>query len=249
MDVSRLSSGWVIALALGAATGEAMGGVLLLFPKTRRPAALFLAAMHGFILLMIGPFGYKWNAVVWPWNIAMMVALWAIFWRREACAWPTPNLICRAWWRDARVQSPLMVPAVVFLFGIMPILSFFGWWDSYLSFSLYSGSTCECDIQIDPEDYLRLPPAAQAATDPDTGSVDQTMWSTTELGAMPYPEHRIALNICRSLARRARHGPVLVQLGGKPNIWTGKRRYQFFWYPPGGGPAREISYDEFHASH
>ena len=138
-----------------------------------------------------------------------------------------------------------MVPAVVFFFGIMPALSFLGRWDSYLSFSLYSGNLDDCDIQIDPADFARMPPAVRAATDPNSGAVDQTAWSNAELGAMPYPEHRIALNVGRSLARRARHGPVLVELDGKPNIRTGQIRSQYFCCPPGGGPPREISSDAY----
>ena len=247
-DVMRLSGGWVTAMALSAAAGEAAGGVLLLFPKTRRPAALFLAAMHGFVLLMIGPLGYKWNQVIWPWNIVMIVALWALFWKQEGDPWPTPRLMCPAWWRTARARSPIMVPTMAFLFGIMPLLSFWGRWDSYLSFSLYSGSLCKRDIQIDPEDYNRMPSAAQAATDPDSGFVDQIEWSIAEMGAMPYPEPRIALSIGRALARRARHGAVRVQISGKPNMLTGQRKKQYFACPPGGAPAYEIAYDEFSAS-
>ena len=245
VDVNRLHGGWEIALALSVAAGEAAAGFLLLFLKTRRLAALFLVTMHGFILLMIGPFGYKWNVVVWPWNIAMPIALWALFWRRNAGSWPAPNLLSTRWWSVARTRSPLILPTVVFCFGTLPILSFFGWWDSYLSFSLYSGSVCQCDIQIDPEDYERMPPAAQAATDPDSGAVDQISWSMMELGAMPYPEHRIALSVGRSLARYARHGPVIVQLRDQPNVMTGKRKYRYVRFPPGGGgPPRRSATNE-----
>jgi uncharacterized membrane protein YphA (DoxX/SURF4 family) len=247
LDVSRLNTRWALAWALCAAGAEMMGGVWLLFPKTRRPAALFLISMHGFILLMIGPFGYQWNTVIWPWNIAMMVGLWALFWRREASAWPTPNLLRRVWWREVGARSPLLVPVVLLFFGLMPMFSFFGWWDSYLSFSLYSGSTCKCEIYVDAEDLWRLPPAAVAATDLNTDSLNPITWSTEEMGAMPYPEPRIYRSLCTYLARRARHGPVLVQISGKPNLLTGERREQYFCFPSGGGPAREISEDEFDA--
>lgn len=248
-DVNSLNGRWIAAMALGAAAVEALGGALLLFRRTRRPAALFLVAMHCFILLMIGPFGYRWNAVVWPWNVAMILVLWALFWRRQASSWPTPNLISRGWWREAIKRSPFLLPAVLFLFGVMPILSFFGRWDSYLSFSLYSGALCDCEIQIDPEDYARMPPAARKATEADSGLLDLTDWTTAELGAMPYPEHRIALNVCKSLARRARHGPVLIQLGSKPNLLNGRREYQYFSFPPGGGPPRKISAAQFNGQH
>ncbi len=111
VDLNHLRGGWETAMALSAAAAEEMGGLLLLFPRTRRAAVFFLIAMHCFVLVMIGPFGSKWNQVVWPWKIAMAIALWALFWRRETGPWPAPNLLGLAWWREARSRSPRMVAA------------------------------------------------------------------------------------------------------------------------------------------
>lgn len=248
-DLSRIHGGWAIAMALSAACAEALGGLLLLSPRTQRLGALFLISMHGSILLMIGPFGYRWNYVIWPWNFAMMLSLWALFWRRDSPPWPTARPLGREWWSEVRARRLWLAPAVLLLFGVMPIFSFVGRWDSYPSFSLYSGSTCESEIRIDPDDLPVLPPSAKAAANPTDGSLDLTDWSIAEMNAIAYPEHRIAINVARSLARHVRRAPVLIELRSRPHFLSGQRTSQYFECPPGGGAPKPISEEEFNASH
>jgi len=249
LDLSHWGGRWEAGMALGAAGAEAIFGILLLHPRTRRPAALFLICMHGFILLMIGPFGYKWNAVIWPWNCAMMLALWSLFARKSMNSWSAPGVLTQGWWREVLSRRSFMVPGVLVAFGIMPLFNFIDRWDSYPSFSLYSGSTCKSEIEIDPADWKWMPAAAKSAIDPDTGDVDLISWSTSELGAMPYPEHRIAMNAAISLAKRARNGPVLIQLQSRPNPLTGVRKYRYYRLAPGTGRPSEISESVYNAEH
>jgi len=37
---------------------------------------------------------------------------------------------------------------VVGLCGLLPILSYFGWWDSYFSFALYSANVPRADLYV-----------------------------------------------------------------------------------------------------
>jgi uncharacterized membrane protein YphA (DoxX/SURF4 family) len=249
LDLSSWGGKWEAGLAVCAAATEALAGILLLFPRTRRPAALFLICMHGFILVMIGPSGYRWNMVIWPWNCAMMLALFTLFVRKDAMSWHAPRLTKQEWWRETVSRRSVMTPAILVACGIMPAFNFIDRWDSYPSFSLYSGSTCKSEIEIDPVDYERMPAAARTAIDRDTGNVDLIAWSTGELGAMPYPEHRIAMNVAASLAKRARSGPVLIQLQSRPNPLSGLRKFRYYSFAPGAGRAREISEAEYNSSY
>lgn len=237
-------------LAIIAAVIEAAGGLLLFFRRTRRPAALALMAMHIFILVMLGPLGRVTNHAVWPWNIAMIATLWLIFASRNA---PdvvlAERLFSGAWWRSVRQGSKGSVPsrahsvwvsAAILLFGAMPALNFMDMWDSYLSFSIYSGMIHNVRFHMVEEDRKLLPPHVMDLVGED-GGFDPTLWAVRELTSAPYPEPRAMIRMGRELARRATHGDVYVQIGGRPDIITGKRRIEVFRCPMGGGePVQEV---------
>jgi hypothetical protein len=250
LSVKALPAHAWAAVALAAAATEALAGLALLARRAWRPGAGYLVAMHGFIMIEIGPLGRNWNQVVWPWNLAMIAALVCLFWVRvkgEEIRPPvaaTPR--CR---RPGRGSSPTQPPArllparratwgVAFLFGALPALSFLDCWDSYPSFALYSGNLRQALVRIDPADRHRMPPTARPLIWKD-GTLDPFEWSVAELGATSYPEDRIALSVGRALARHAERAHVLVRLDGKPHPLTGVRRSRFVLCPIGGGPARE----------
>lgn len=81
-----------------------------------RPAAFYCGiAMHVFILLVLGPVGHRFNVVIWPWNLAMIVFLFILFFRRTE----EPALRDIVWGRGFMFQKVALI-----LFGVMPALSF-----------------------------------------------------------------------------------------------------------------------------
>jgi hypothetical protein len=72
------------AVAIAIALTEASVAVLLTLPRTRDGGVALAAAMHAFLLLTLGPLGHNYNAVIWPWNVFMAVAVGALFWRQRA---------------------------------------------------------------------------------------------------------------------------------------------------------------------
>lgn len=116
---------------------EAAIGLGLLTRRFRKPAVIGALLMHAFIMLCVGPFGNNWNVVVWPWNFAMVAFVLVLFWR--APDEPSPSSILSP---ARNLFSPgfALRAVVLVLFAIMPLFSFFGLWDSYLSSSLYSGA-------------------------------------------------------------------------------------------------------------
>ena len=58
---------------------EAAIGVGLLTRRFRKLAAAGALLMHAFIMVCVGPWGNDHNAVVWPWNFAMVVFVLVLF--------------------------------------------------------------------------------------------------------------------------------------------------------------------------
>ena len=110
---------------------------------------------------------------------------------------------------DPLVTRSKGAATAVALVCLLPILNFFGWWDSYFSFSLYSGSQPTADIYVSEVFKDRLPtrlsrfvrvvrpsynPAFQTPY-----LFDYTSWSLAELGAPGLPEPRAYRAIFRHL--------------------------------------------------
>ena len=114
-------------------------GVGLLIEKYRRISLILAVSMHVFILAMFGPLGHDWNSIVWPWTAAMAVFDIVLFSDTEKF-YASREIF---WAKGNRYQV-----AVVLLFAILPFLSFFNLWDSYLSAALYSGNLTEAEIYV-----------------------------------------------------------------------------------------------------
>jgi hypothetical protein len=132
---SHLPSEAASVLAQGAYAVPVMEtaiGLGLLVRPLRLPAVVAAILMHAFILFSLGPWEHGSNSVVWPWNLAMVAFDLILFWR--APDGPPLLAVVKPGGSAYRV-------VVLVLFAFMPALNFVGIWDSYLSGSLYSGST------------------------------------------------------------------------------------------------------------
>ncbi|HMO02628.1 MAG TPA: hypothetical protein PKD37_03570 [Oligoflexia bacterium] len=123
-------------------------GVGLITQKYRTKAIWLAFAMCFFVLLTIGPLGHNWNSVVWPWNVMMAISVFVLFVDTEAIL---PRDIL---W----VKNFFFHKIVLIMFGILPLFSFFNLWDSYLSWSLYSGAINDAALYINDRVKDRLPP-------------------------------------------------------------------------------------------
>jgi hypothetical protein len=185
------STGIVVAIA------ESLVGTFLLFRRTRQSAVIAALAVHLVVLLILI---IAWrNSVVWPWNLGMMVMLVLLFWR---CDQPTLGHVVRRW----RGSEPMthLPKAVLVVCGVLPILSFAGCWDLYLSAALYAGnaSVGVMHIREDVRDQL----STKAQTQIFTTSRGELMlpfheWSMSELNVPPYPEVRTFRQVAKQLCR------------------------------------------------
>jgi hypothetical protein len=139
-------AGTLLHGALAAAPAIEIFIAMAVWSKHARRTALVLAVIvHAAALFLLGPLGHGHNWIVWPWNVATPVLLILLF--RDATLKET--------WREMRQVR--WVTATTALFAGLPVLSFFGYWDSYLSFSLYTGRLTKADVYITEEVRNRLP--------------------------------------------------------------------------------------------
>jgi len=178
-------------------------GAGLLTRRFRRASLIAAVAMHVFILAMFGPLGLDWNPIVWPWTAAM--AIFDILLFSEAPDFSWRQIV---WSR----HDPCHVAAVV-LFAMLPALSFFNLWDSYLSSALYSGNLTEAQIYLSDAGKASLPAAIASRlvhTSPDTNVLNLQRWAIEDLNVTPYPESRVYRAIARDVCGRLRDPTQLV---------------------------------------
>lgn len=125
---------------------EIIAGLGLLLPKHRAKALVLALAMHLFSFIVIGPWGY-WLPVAWTWNLFSAAIAFVLFFRAS-----------EAEWKSIVVPRSVLHWIVAALFGFMPILNFFGAWDSALSFNVFSGNVTNGTVLLSDALAARLPP-------------------------------------------------------------------------------------------
>ncbi len=203
---SHLPSGAASTLGHGAyavPVMEAAIGLGLLVRPLRKPAVVGAILMHTFILFTIGPWGRDWNSVVWPWNVAMVAFVLILFWRTP----DNPSSLA-----VVKPGSSAFRAVVLILFAFMPALNFFGLWDSYLSASLYSGSTEKGHVYAaDGPSWTRTRPFNKATME--------------EMNVPAYPEERVYKRVFADVwceKTPAPPKPILV-VYSRPEILSGQR--------------------------
>lgn len=201
---------------------EVLVGLALWIPTARRAAIAAVVTVHAVALLVLGPLGHKHNFIVWPWNFGMVLFVVLLF----------PPVSFAANWQALRRSASACL--AVLLVITLPGLSFFGWWDSYLSFALYSGNLASAEMYVTPALADRLPPHIQKMLVPVRGPFDPERegpwklnhqgWCALQTGVPPLPEPRGYLALARHIARFA-PAPndfhmVLVARNGTTNYYT-----------------------------
>lgn len=212
----------VYQIAIAVPFIEAGIGVGLLIGRFRNAAVVLALGMHVFILFSIGPFGHYWNTSVWPWNVAMVIFVVILFWRtRNSSA------------KNILVPKTFFHGLVLLLFGIMPLFSFFGLWDSYLSASLYSGNTKSATVYVDDEVKNELPetvrdPALKGRAN-NANVLSISDWSWEELNVPIYPESRVFKNVARHVCAYTQPpAKTILVIRGKPAIVEGSREAEIY---------------------
>ncbi len=217
------AEGGALAVASGLlmALTEILIGVGLLTRRFRNRAVVAAVLMHLLILALTIP--SRRNSVIWPWNAAMIGFVVVLFWQTHEIGFKEIIL-------NNKHAFHLVV---LLLFAVMPALSFFGLWDSFLSFTLFSRNTAQARLYLSERVSRALPPRAQTIvrTRPDASkSVFISDWSFAELNVPPYPEPHIYINAARPLCAHAEsRADVVLEIYEKPNILNGVAQVKTFY--------------------
>ncbi|HZI17999.1 MAG TPA: hypothetical protein VEY09_05320 [Pyrinomonadaceae bacterium] len=191
-------------------------GVGLLTRRFRDAAVVLAAGAHALILFLFVP---VWrNSVVWPWNVAMPVFAAALFWR--AGDFSAREVLLP--------RRPGLQAALVLLFGVMPVFSFFGAWDSYLSAALYSGNVSVAAVHVSESVKERLPHGVRRHVRPGRAGeglvISPGRWSLAELNVPAYPERRVFVGVARRVCAYALDpADVRLVIHGRPHWRNGSR--------------------------
>jgi hypothetical protein len=183
----------LVWLGVAVALCESLIGIALLIRKTRNVAVCAAALMHAVILVLL--IAKNYNSIVWFWNTALIFLVAGAFWRNENSLKQTFQRAVN--WKDFLAKS------IAAAFVLLPVLSFFGWWDMYLSGALYSGNTEIAVIRINDEVFEKLPPRARQSVIQSKAASESFLplfeWSIAELNVPAPPEQRISKRIAAEI--------------------------------------------------
>ena len=207
----------LIYLGSSIALTEVFVGCGLLVRRTRNFAVCAAIAMHAVILGLL--IAKNFNSIVWIWNAALMLLVFVCFWRSDVSIKQT-FAARRTENRSAKAAKLLTAAAV-----LLPVLSFWGWWDLYLSGALYSGNTPTAVVRIDADVLERLPAAARRNVF-EMKSGERILplfeWAMTDLNVPVYPESRVfkraARAVCGTGADKSRVELIIKE---RPAIFDG----------------------------
>ena len=190
-------NGW-LAYHLGYALGamESLLGIGLFFRRTAKVSSILLIIMHLLILAILGPFGADYDRIVWPWNIFMIIILFVFFIAGKPVSISFHS--ARYGWNKL----------IVILFGILPVLNFYGYWDFYLSSSLFSSRPPEMYICIQHAGSGKvLQPffggyKSKLLCDSTSSMINVRDWSFKEMQSPVYPEIRVYKSMKEQLLLR-----------------------------------------------
>lgn len=162
-------------------------GLGLLFKPLRFIAIPLVIILHVIILLLMGPLGNNYNAVVWPWNIMMVVLALLLF----------SGKTNERFFSISHLFKQPVFYLVMVLFWILPAFNLVGKWETYLSFSLYSGNNHNGKILLCDEAYNRLPFYVRHYVYHNGGQyiLYPKEWCLSELKTPLYPEKRVFENV------------------------------------------------------
>lgn len=203
-----------VVMAVVAPLVEVCAGVGLLTRRFRRAACLLALSANIAALALLVPVGA--NVVVWSWNAAMAAFVLVLFWR-DGMTSAREILIGR---------KSIAHAALLLLFGVMPLLSFFNLWDSYLSAALYSGNTSRAGVYVSDSMKGRLPARARGVVRSVGGKnlLSLLRWSDAEFHVPPYPEPRAYFKLARWVCARGESASdATLVIEGRPRILDGAR--------------------------
>ncbi len=115
-------------------------GFGLLFKKYRFYALVMASMTHVIIILFQAPHGFNYFGIVYPWNLAMLLIIWTLFYGDDS------EITFK------EVRKSILLKVIFLLIWLLPSLNIFGLWHNYTSFKLYTGNDKYLFVVVDKAD-------------------------------------------------------------------------------------------------
>ena len=207
IDAAAVPAATKTRLAMGFPCGELMVAFLLAVPRPRwRVVGSILAAVcHGYLIVLLGPWGLGHQPGVIVWNVMFLLQVILLF--------LLPSIRPAVVVTESTASSPpprlggrSVSVSVVALAIVLPLFEPLGWWDHWLSWGLYSPRNSRAIVEVRPAAIGRLPESVQdlipSETDPGViwVRVPTDAWSLETLAAPIYPHSRFQIGVAIALA-------------------------------------------------
>lgn len=183
---------------------EVIIGVFLLIKPLRFIGIPMLIILHLLIFFLMGPFGKNYNSVIWSWNIVMVVIGLLLF----------SGKTTERYFSIAHLFAVPVFYVVIVFFWIMPFTNLFNKWETYLSFSLYSGNTHNATIELNEKAMEKLPFYIRHYVKNESGKniLYPKWWCMGELNVPLYPEKRVFERVANHVVNLTTSHPEDVKL-------------------------------------
>lgn len=215
---NHLDESLKVKLAFALPGLELVGGLGVLFHRTRRVAGCILIAMHVGLFVMLSPLGFHHSYGVLLWNVLLGFAAWELFVRQPISMTASPP-------NPRRLPTRLVTLVASFVI-LAPLAERSGYWDHWPSWALYSPHNSRVKLQVHSSEIESLPieltrdlPATQGWVD-----IDLEAWSLESRGVPIYPQARYQLALASELAKEYElDDAVRCVVQSVSNRWTGQR--------------------------
>lgn len=201
--------------------GEMSVALLLLLPRTRAWGLAGSIAMHGLLLLALGPRGLDHRPAVLVWNVYFLAQNAVLFRPRPATPPAAPE-------EAAAPPTRFVATTLVALAVALPALESLGWWDHWPSWAVYSSRPAMVSVYVHEAGVPSLRPSLKPFVGPaaplsEWRPIRLENWSFRTLDCPVYPQERFRLAVARAIAAQTGPPGILVRVEGPPDRRTGRR--------------------------
>lgn len=198
---------------------ELIVGLLLLIPRLRRFGILSALALHGTLLVALGPFGLRHHFGVQLWNLCFMVLIPVVF-----------SGVASFRKSGRSLESQIFQASLCFVW-VFPLSGLIGIADNWPSWQLYSTRPESWTLWIRSADKERLSASvkrhvSEPAPLEDWSAVRIDRWSLAETGSPIYPEDRFQFEVIRLIVGELPMGGAFRIEISEPHDWFWWRRKQ-----------------------
>ncbi|HQX52888.1 MAG TPA: hypothetical protein PLR25_23405 [Planctomycetaceae bacterium] len=220
IDSRAAGGGKLEILCHGFNAGELIVGLMLIYPKTRRYGILSAVALHGTLLIALGPFGLRHHSAVLLWNLCFVCLIPVVF------AGPTAVA------ESERSRERWAYHAAKLFVWLFPLSGLIGVADNWPSWQLYSMRPETWTLRINDADRNHLPKSLQPHVSEASPldhwvTVRMDRWSLAETESPIYPEDRFQCDVvCHVINELPDDAEFRIEIS-EPFPWSWwRRRYR-----------------------